>query len=172
METAAPMADIIVTATGNINIVNQKHYTVMKDQAILCNIGHFDNEIDVAWLEKTPGIRKINIKDQVDKYVLPNGREIILLASGRLVNLGCASGHPSFVMYASFTNQVIAQIELFQHKGKYPVGVHVLPKKLDEQVARLHLKKLGVELSQLTPEQSKYLGLPVEGPFKPEIYRY
>lgn len=172
METAAPMADIFVTATGNTDIIGAKHFQVMKDQAIVCNIGHFDNEIDIAWLEKNPEVREYNIKPQVDKFVLPNGHEIIVLARGRLVNLGCASGHPSFVMSSSFTNQTLAQIELYSNKGKYPVGVYTLPKKLDEKVARLHLKKLGVELTKLTDSQAKYIGVSVEGPYKPEHYRY
>jgi adenosylhomocysteinase len=172
METAAPQADIIVTATGCADIVRAEHMLQMKDEVILCNIGHFDCEIQVAWLEKHPEIRKINIKPQVDQYVLPNGKRITLLASGRLVNLGCATGHPSFVMSSSFSNQVLAQIELWTNPGKYPIGVYTLPKKLDEKVARLHLKKLGVELTTLTAEQASYLGVPVEGPFKPDWYRY
>ncbi len=172
METAAPQADIFVTATGNTDIITAKHFQVMKDQAIVCNIGHFDNEIDIAWLEKNPEVREYNIKPQVDKFVLPNGHEIIVLARGRLVNLGCAAGHPSFVMSSSFTNQTLAQIELFTNKGKYQVGVYTLPKKLDEKVARLHLKKLGVELTKLSDSQAKYIGVNVEGPYKPEHYRY
>jgi adenosylhomocysteinase len=172
METAAPVADIFVTATGNVDIITGKHFPMMKDQAILCNIGHFDNEIEVAWLEKNPEVKEINIKPQVDKFVLPNGNELILLARGRLVNLGCAAGHPSFVMSTSFTNQTIAQIELFTNKGKYPVGVHVLPKVLDEKVARLHIGKLGIELTQLSDKQAEYLGVKKEGPYKPEYYRY
>jgi adenosylhomocysteinase len=172
MESAAPLADIFVTATGNVDIITGKHFPMMKDQAILCNIGHFDNEIEVAWLEKNPEVKEINIKPQVDKFVLPNGNELILLARGRLVNLGCAAGHPSFVMSTSFTNQTIAQIELFTNKGKYPVGVHVLPKVLDEKVARLHIGKLGIELTQLSDKQAEYLGVKKEGPYKPEYYRY
>jgi adenosylhomocysteinase len=172
MEDAAPIADIFVTATGNLNIVNSKHFEVMKDESILCNIGHFDNEIDMAWLEKNPKIKEINIKPQVDKFVFPDGKAIVVLARGRLVNLGCATGHPSFVMSNSFTNQTLAQIELFTKKGQYPVGVYVLPKILDEKVARLHLGKLGVRLTTLTKEQSDYLGVPVEGPYKPDQYRY
>lgn len=172
LEKAAPTADIFVTATGCFNIIRGEHMQQMKDQAILCNIGHFDTEIDISWLEKTKGVKEINIKPQVDKFVLPNGRELIVLARGRLVNLGCATGHPAFVMSASFTNQVMAQIELWTNPGKYPVGVYVLPKFLDEKVARLHLGKLGVELTVLTKEQADYLGVPVEGPYKPEIYRY
>jgi adenosylhomocysteinase len=172
METAAPLADIFVTATGNVDIITGKHFPKMKDQAILCNIGHFDNEIEVAWLEKNPEVKEINIKPQVDKFVMPNGNELILLARGRLVNLGCAAGHPSFVMSTSFTNQTIAQIELFTNKGKYPVGVHILPKVLDEKVARLHIGKLGIELTQLSDKQAEYLGVKKEGPYKPEYYRY
>jgi adenosylhomocysteinase len=172
METAAPIADIFVTATGNVDIITGKHFPMMKDQAILCNIGHFDNEIEVAWLEKNPEVKEINIKPQVDKFVMPNGNELILLARGRLVNLGCAAGHPSFVMSTSFTNQTIAQIELFTNKGKYPVGVHVLPKVLDEKVARLHIGKLGIELTKLSDKQAEYLGINKEGPYKPEYYRY
>jgi len=172
METAAPLADIFVTATGNINVITEKHFQVMKDQAILCNIGHFDKEIDVAWLENNPRVKEINIKPQVDKFVLPDGRQLIVLARGRLVNLGCGEGHPSFVMSTSFSNQVLAQIELYTKRGRYPVGVYTLPKLLDEQVARLHLKKLGVELTELTPEQAAYIGVPQKGPFKPDYYRY
>ncbi len=170
MEEAAPIADIFVTATGNINIIAEKHFKAMKDEAILCNIGHFDNEIDIAWLEKNT--KEVNIKPQVDKFVFADGRALIVLARGRLVNLGCATGHPSFVMSTSFTNQTLAQIELWTKKGQYPVGVHVLPKILDEKVARLHLKKLGVHLTDLTDEQAKYLSMSKEGPFKPEHYRY
>ncbi len=172
MEEAAPVSDIIVTATGNLDIVTGEHMSTMKDQAILCNIGHFDNEIDIAWLENNKQIREINIKPQVDKFVFPDGRELIVLARGRLVNLGCATGHPSFVMSASFTNQTIAQIELFTKKGQYPTDVYILPKKLDEKVARLHLDKLGVKLTELSKKQAEYLGVAVEGPYKPEIYKY
>ncbi len=170
METAAPIADIFVTATGNVNIINEKHFKVMKDEAIVCNIGHFDNEIDIAWLEKNT--TEVNIKPQVDKFVFKDGRAIVVLARGRLVNLGCATGHPSFVMSTSFTNQTLAQIELYTKKGQYPVGVYVLPKVLDEKVARLHLKKLGVELTELTNQQAEYLSMKKEGPYKPEHYRY
>ena len=172
METAAPLADIIVTATGCKGIVRSEHMKAMKDEAILCNIGHFDCEIEVAWLENNKEITKVNIKPQVDQYVFQDGKRITLLASGRLVNLGCATGHPSFVMSASFTNQVIAQIELWKNAAAYKKDVYVLPKHLDEKVARLHLKKLGVELTQLTDEQVSYLGVKKEGPYKPEIYRY
>ena len=170
MDTAAPLADIFVTATGNVNIINEKHFKLMKDEAIVCNIGHFDNEIDIAWLEKNT--TEVNIKPQVDKFVFKDGRAIVVLARGRLVNLGCATGHPSFVMSTSFTNQTLAQIELFTKKGQYPVGVYVLPKVLDEKVARLHLKKLGVELTELTDQQAEYLSMKKEGPYKPEHYRY
>jgi adenosylhomocysteinase len=170
MEQAAPVADVFVTATGNVNIINEKHFKLMKDEAIVCNIGHFDNEIDIAWLEKNT--TEMNIKPQVDKFVFKDGRAIVVLARGRLVNLGCATGHPSFVMSTSFTNQTLAQIELFTKKGQYPIGVYVLPKILDEKVARLHLKKLGVNLTELTDEQAQYLSLKKEGPFKPEQYRY
>ena len=170
METAAPQADIFVTATGNVNIINEKHFKLMKDEAIVCNIGHFDNEIDMAWLNKST--KKMTVKPQVDKHIFADGRAIIVLAEGRLVNLGCATGHPSFVMSTSFTNQTLAQIELFTKKGQYPIGVYVLPKVLDEKVARLHLKKLGVELTEMTEQQSSYLRIAKSGPYKPEHYRY
>lgn len=172
MEEAAPEADIIVTATGCCRVVTGKHFEAMKDHSILCNIGHFDSEIDMEWLTSNKNVKVTNIKPQVDKFTLPNGKSLIILASGRLVNLGCATGHPSFVMSCSFTNQVLAQIALWTEKGKYPVGVHVLPKQLDEKVARLHIGKLGVKLTKLTKEQSDYLGVPVEGPYKPDHYRY
>lgn len=172
IEEAASKGDIFVTATGCCDIITEKHFVEMKDHAILCNIGHFDSEIQVSWLEKTSGVKKLEIKPQVDRFTLPNGRNLILLASGRLVNLGCATGHPAFVMSCSFTNQVIAQIELWTKKGQYSVGVHVLPKALDEKVARLHLGKLGVKLTKLTEKQAKYLGISIEGPYKPEHYRY
>lgn len=172
LEDAVATADIFVTATGNLNIINEKHFTKMKDQAILCNIGHFDNEIDVNWLINNKQVKEINIKPQVDKFVMPNGNELIVLARGRLVNLGCANGHPSFVMSSSFSNQTIAQIELWTKRGEYKVGVHILPKSLDEKVARLHLKKLGVKLTTLSKEQADYIGVKVEGPYKPEHYRY
>ncbi len=170
MEEAAPMADIFVTATGCCNVVRGEHMKVMKNEAIVCNIGHFDSEIDMAWLETQAGIVEENIKPQVDHFIFPDGKRIIVLARGRLVNLGCATGHPSFVMSTSFTNQVLAQIALWN--DKMPLGVHVLPKKLDEKVARLHLGKLGVNLETLTQKQAEYLGIPVEGPYKPELYRY
>lgn len=172
MEEAAPKADIFITATGCMDVITDKHFLKMKDEAILCNIGHFDSEIKIAWLEKTKGVKEINIKPQVDKFVLPNGNALVVLARGRLVNLGCATGHPSFVMSNSFTNQVMAQIALWTENKKYPVGVHVLPKELDEKVASLHLEKLGVRLTKLTKEQAKYLGVPEKGPFKPNHYRY
>ncbi|MCB0334233.1 MAG: adenosylhomocysteinase [Bdellovibrionales bacterium] len=172
MEDAASVGDIFVTATGNYNVINGSHMEAMKDEAIVCNIGHFDNEIDIAWLENNDKITEMNIKPQVDKFIFPDGKSIVVLARGRLVNLGCATGHPSFVMSASFTNQVIAQIELFANHGDYKIGVHMLPKHLDEKVARLHLDKLGVKLTKLTDEQAKYIGVDVEGPYKPEHYRY
>jgi len=170
MEKAAPQGDIFVTATGCCDVVRSEHMKAMKNEAILCNIGHFDSEIEVAWLEKNPEIKEDNIKPQVDHFIFPDGKKITLLARGRLVNLGCATGHPSFVMSSSFTNQVLAQIALFNEK--FEPGVHLLPKKLDEKVARLHLGKLGVELTTLSKKQSDYLGIPVEGPFKPDTYRY
>ena len=169
MEDAAPQADIFVTATGNYHIINHDHMAAMKDQAIVCNIGHFDNEIDVASLS---GYDKENIKPQVDHIIFPDGKRIILLAEGRLVNLGCATGHPSLVMSNSFTNQVLAQIELWTNPGKYPIDVYVLPKHLDEKVAKLHLAKLGVKLTTLSAEQAEYINVPVEGPYKAENYRY
>jgi adenosylhomocysteinase len=170
METLASVGDIFVTATGCSDVIRGEHMAAMKDEAILCNIGHFDSEIQMSWLEKHPEIKEENIKPQVDHFVFPDGKRLIVLARGRLVNLGCATGHPSFVMSTSFSNQVLAQIALWTEK--FTVGVHLLPKQLDEKVARLHLGKLGVELSQLTPEQAGYLGIPVNGPFKPENYRY
>jgi len=170
METAASMGDIFVTATGCKDVIRAEHLQAMKDEAIVCNIGHFDSEIQVAWLENHPEIKRENIKPQVDQFIFPDGKKITLLASGRLVNLGCATGHPSFVMSASFTNQVLAQITLFN--DKHPIGVQVLSKQLDEKVARLHLKKLGVELTTLTKDQADYMHVSVAGPFKPEAYRY
>jgi adenosylhomocysteinase len=172
IEDVVETADIFVTATGNMSVIGKDHFLRMKDNAILCNIGHFDNEIDIAWLETNKEVKEINIKPQVDKFVLPNGRTLVILARGRLVNLGCANGHPSFVMSTSFTNQTLAQIELFTKRGTYEIGVYTLPKHLDEKVARLHLGKLGVKLTKLTPEQAAYLGVSIEGPFKPEHYRY
>ena len=172
MEEAAPRGNIFVTATGCCGVVRGEHMLAMPDGAIVCNIGHFDVEIEVRWLSATPGIKRTNIKPLVDRYTLPNGRSIILLAEGRLVNLGCAEGHPSFVMSNSFTNQVMAQLALWTEPEKYPLGVHCLPKKLDEEVARLHLEQLGAKLSRLSPKQAEYLGISVHGPFKPEYYRY
>jgi len=172
LEEALPEGHIFVTATGCCDVIKAEHMQKMKDQAIVCNIGHFDVEIDVAGLKATPGVQHTNVKPQVDKYKFTAGNEIILLAEGRLVNLGCANGHPSFVMSTSFTNQVLAQIELWTNSKNYPVGVYVLPKKLDEEVARLHLAKLGVSLTKLSSKQSEYLNIPVEGPFKPDAYRY
>lgn len=173
MEEAAPQGDIFVTATGCIHVIRPEHMEKMKDYAILCNIGHFDCEIDVAWLLNNPNIQEVNIKPQVDLYTWKNnGKSLILLAKGRLVNLGCAKGHPSFVMSNSFSNQVLAQIELWKNPGKYPIGVYRLPKFLDELVARMHLEKLGVHLSKLTKEQSEYLGVPIEGPYKDDSYLY
>ena len=169
--TAVKEADIIVTTTGNCDIVRPEHFKLMKDKAIVCNIGHFDNEIDVAWLNENYGDTKVEIKPQVDKYTI-DGKDIILLAEGRLVNLGCATGHPSFVMSNSFTNQTLAQLELWMNPGKYENKVYTLPKHLDEKVARLHLAKIGVELDVLDQHQAEYIGVPVEGPFKPETYRY
>ena len=169
MDEMAGIGDIFVTATGNMHVITHAHLLQMKNEAIVCNIGHFDSEIDTASLRQYPWT---NIKPQVDHVLMPNGRRIILLAEGRLVNLGCATGHPSFVMSASFTNQVLAQIELWSGKKHYPVGVHILPKQLDEMVARLHLPQLGVKLTALTKEQADYLNIPVDGPYKPECYRY
>jgi len=172
IESTLGRADIYVTTTGNKDIIRIEHLSAMKDQAIVCNIGHFDNEIQVDALVKFPGVQHINIKPQVDKYVFPNGNAIFLLAEGRLVNLGCATGHPSFVMSNSFANQTLAQIDLWANKDSYKADVYRLPKKLDEEVARLHLEKIGVKLTTLTQEQADYLGVPVDGPFKPEHYRY
>jgi len=172
LENVIDKADIFITATGNFHIITAKHMSQMKDKAIVGNIGHFDNEIDMAGLKKVPGIKKVNIKPQYDEWVFPDGHSVLVLAEGRLLNLGCATGHPSFVMSASFTNQVLAQLALWQNKGEYQKQVYVLPKKLDEEVARLHLKHLGVELTELTKEQSKYLGIPIDGPYKSDHYRY
>ncbi|WP_182335266.1 adenosylhomocysteinase [Stenotrophomonas acidaminiphila] len=172
IESTLGRADIYVTTTGNKDIIRIEHLSAMKDQAIVCNIGHFDNEIQVDALNGYAGVKKINIKPQVDKYVFPNGNAIFLLAEGRLVNLGCATGHPSFVMSNSFANQTLAQIDLWANKDSYTADVYRLPKKLDEEVARLHLEKIGVKLTTLTQEQADYLGVPVDGPFKPEHYRY
>ena len=171
METVVGNADIVITTTGNKDIIQSQHFKAMKDKVIVCNIGHFDNEIDMAWLNKNYGYTKDQIKPQVDKYTI-DGKDVILLAEGRLVNLGCATGHPSFVMSNSFTNQTLAQIELWKHKDRYENDVYMLPKHLDEKVAKLHLARLGVELETLRPDQANYIGVTVEGPFKPEYYRY
>ena len=171
MVKAIPRANIIVTATGNKDIVTEKHFRLMKDKTVVCNIGHFDNEIDMAWLNKNFDNTKVEIKPQVDKYTV-DGNDIIVLAEGRLVNLGCATGHPSFVMSNSFTNQVLAQLELWKNADKYENKVYMLPKHLDEEVARLHLAKIGVELEELTEDQAEYIGVKKQGPFKPEYYRY
>ena len=172
MEEAASQGNLFVTATGNRDIITGKHLEQMPNDAIVCNIGHFDLEIDAAWLNQTDGIVKEEIKPQVDRYTFPDVRSIILLAEGRLVNLGCATGHPSFVMSNSFTNQVLAHLALWEKGEDYEVGVHVLPKHLDEEVARLHLDQLGAKLTRLTPEQAEYIDVPVEGPYKPAHYRY
>jgi adenosylhomocysteinase len=172
VEDALPIADIYVTTTGNADIITAEHMAKMKDQAIVCNIGHFDNEIQIDKLNNYKGIRKINIKPQVDKYIFPDGHAIYMLAEGRLVNLGCATGHPSFVMSNSFANQTLAQLDLWKNRKSYKAGVYRLPKKLDEEVARLHLKKLGAKLTKLTKKQADYIGVPIEGPYKPEHYRY
>ncbi|MCA9040053.1 MAG: adenosylhomocysteinase [Planctomycetaceae bacterium] len=172
MEEVAMTGDIFVTTTGNFDVIRSEHLDAMKNEAIVCNIGHFDSEIQVAYLKNRADIEQINIKPQVDKFVYPDGKAIIVLAEGRLVNLGCATGHPSFVMSNSFTNQVLGQIALWTEPDNYELGVHMLPKELDEEVARLHLDKLGVKLTKLTPEQAKYIGVPVEGPYKPDYYRY
>jgi len=171
MADAVKEADIVVTATGNMNVVNEKHFKSMKDKVVVCNIGHFDTEIDMAWLNKNYGHTKNVIKPQVDKYTI-DGKDLLVLAEGRLVNLGCATGHPSFVMSNSFTNQTLAQLELWNHQERYENKVYTLPKHLDEKVARLHLAKIGVELDVLRPEQAEYIGVPIKGPFKPDYYRY
>jgi adenosylhomocysteinase len=172
MEEAASIGNIFVTSTGNRDVIRGEHMAAMRNDAIICNIGHFDTEVDVAYLNDTPGITFEQIKPQVDRYTFEDGHSVILLAEGRLVNLGCATGHPSFVMSNSFCNQILAQIELWCDKDKYELGVHVLPKTLDEEVARLHLDQLGVKLTKLTPEQAEYIGVDVDGPYKPEYYRY
>ena len=171
MENAIPRANIVVTATGNCDIISEKHFRMMNDKTIVCNIGHFDNEIDMAWLNTNYGHTKVTIKPQVDLYNV-DGKELLVLAEGRLVNLGCGTGHPSFVMSNSFTNQVLAQLELWQNAGKYDNQVYMLPKHLDEKVARLHLAKIGVELEELKQHQADYIGVKTEGPFKPDYYRY
>jgi len=172
IHTVVEKADIIITTTGNKNIIRGEHFLKMKDKAIVCNIGHFDNEIEMDWLNDTYGASKVEIKPQVDKYTLEDGKEIIVLAEGRLVNLGCATGHPSFVMSNSFTNQTLAQLELWGNPGEYENKVYMLPKHLDEKVAALHLVHLGVELEELSQEQADYIGVTVKGPYKPEYYRY
>jgi adenosylhomocysteinase len=171
LENVIGNADIVITTTGNKDIIRAEHFEALKDKAIVCNIGHFDNEIDMGWLNKTHGATKDEIKPQVDKYTI-NGKDVIVLAEGRLVNLGCATGHPSFVMSNSFTNQTLAQIELWKHKDKYENNVYMLPKHLDEKVAKLHLSRLGAELTELKDYQAEYIGVTVEGPFKPDYYRY
>lgn len=172
MEEAVKEGHIFVTATGNKDVITLEHMQQMRDEAIVCNIGHFDNEIQVSRLDADPSIKKTNIKPQVDRYTFPDGHSIYVLAEGRLVNLGCATGHPSFVMSNSFTNQTLAQIDLWKNRGKYPIDVYRLPKKIDEEVARLHLEHLGVKLTRLTPEQAEYIGVPIDGPYKPDHYRY
>jgi adenosylhomocysteinase len=170
LEDALQEGNVFVTATGNKDVITAEHMSKMNDQAIVCNIGHFDNEIQVEKLSSIPGVEKVNIKPQVDKYVFPDGHSIFMLAEGRLVNLGCATGHPSFVMSNSFSNQVLAQMELWNKD--FEIGVYRLPKQLDEEVARLHLEHIGVKLTQMTNEQARYLGVPVDGPYKPDHYRY
>ncbi|MBC7594126.1 MAG: adenosylhomocysteinase, partial [Kineosporiaceae bacterium] len=172
LDSVVAIADIIITATGNFGVITADHFAAMKHQVIVGNIGHFDNEIDMAGLEKTPGIERQRIKPQVDVWKFADGKKVIVLSEGRLLNLGNATGHPSFVMSNSFTNQVLAQIELFTKLDSYELGVHVLPKHLDEEVARLHLDALGVELTELTKEQAEYLGVDVAGPYKSDLYRY
>jgi adenosylhomocysteinase len=172
LENVIGVADFFITTTGNYDIITADQMSRMKDKAIIGNIGHFDNEIDMAGLKKIPGIEHTNIKPQYDEWRFPDGHSVLILAEGRLLNLGCATGHPSFVMSASFTNQVLAQIELQENGGRYENKVYVLPKKLDEEVARLHLDKLGVKLTKLTQKQAEYLDVDVDGPFKPENYRY
>jgi adenosylhomocysteinase len=171
IKDAIPRAQLVVTATGNVDIITEEHFRLMKDKTVVCNIGHFDNEIDMAWLNENYGHTKDTIKPQVDKYTV-DGKDVIVLAEGRLVNLGCGTGHPSFVMSNSFTNQVLAQLELWNHPDKYEKKVYMLPKHLDEQVARLHLEKIGVELDLLSEKQAKYIGVKVEGPYKADYYRY
>jgi adenosylhomocysteinase len=172
LEDVVGSADIFITTTGCYDVITADHMAQMKNKAIVANIGHFDNEIQVDALNTAKGVKRTNIKPQVDKYTFPDGREIFLLAEGRLVNLGCATGHPSFVMSNSFSNQVLAQLDLWKNRENYKVGVYVLPKKLDEEVARLHLEKIGVKLTKLSQAQADYLGVPVEGPFKSDYYRY
>ena len=171
LESVVGQMDVLITATGNRDIIREEHFRAMKDKAIVCNIGHFDNEIDMAWLNTRYGHTRDEIKPQVDKYTL-DGKDVIVLAEGRLVNLGCATGHPSFVMSNSFANQTLAQIELWNNHDRYENQVYTLPKHLDEKVAALHLARLGAELTQLNPEQAKYIGVDQKGPFKPDYYRY
>lgn len=171
LETVVGNADIVITTTGNKDIIRSEHFKAMRDKVIVCNIGHFDNEIDMAWLNKNYGNTKDEIKPQVDKYTI-DGKDVIILAEGRLVNLGCATGHPSFVMSNSFTNQTLAQIELWKNSGAYENKVYMLPKHLDEKVAKLHLSRLGAELTELREDQAEYIGVTVKGPFKPDYYRY
>jgi adenosylhomocysteinase len=172
LEDVVEVGDIFITATGNKDIISAEHMARMKHNAIVGNIGHFDNEVDMAGLARMSDVQRFNIKPQVDEFAFPDGHSVIVLAEGRLLNLGCATGHPSFVMSTSFTNQVLAQIELWTKPDDYPVGVYRLPRQLDEEVARLHLDKLGVRLTSLSKDQADYIGVPVEGPFKPEHYRY
>jgi adenosylhomocysteinase len=172
VEDTLGRGDIYVTCTANLDIITLEHMKHMKDQAIVCNIGHFDNEIQVDMLNEAKGVKRTNIKPQVDMYTFPDGHSIFMLAEGRLVNLGCATGHPSFVMSNSFANQTLAQLDLWKNKDVYKVGVYTLPKKLDEEVARLHLEKIGVKLTTLSKKQAEYLGVALEGPYKPEHYRY
>ncbi len=171
LETVIDQADVVITATGNKDIIREEHFRALKDKAIVCNIGHFDNEIDMAWLNGAFGDTKVEIKPQVDQYTIGD-KDLIVLAEGRLVNLGCATGHPSFVMSNSFTNQTLAQIELWNSSEKYENKVYMLPKHLDEKVAQLHLARLGAELTELKEDQASYIGVTVEGPFKPDYYRY
>jgi adenosylhomocysteinase len=172
MEDVVDRADVFVTATGNVDVITVEHMRRMKDGAIVGNIGHFDNEIDMVGLKKVPGVRRTNVKPQFDKWTFPDGHSVLVLAEGRLLNLGCATGHPSFVMSSSFTNQTLAQVELAKHAGRYERKVYVLPKHLDEKVARLHLAQIGARLSKLTRRQADYIGVPQKGPFKGEAYRY
>jgi adenosylhomocysteinase len=172
MKEAAAIGDIFVTSTGCVDVITGVHLDIMKSGAIVCNIGHFDAEIEIAYLNKRKDVKKVEVKPQVDEYTYPNGKKLIVLAEGRLVNLGCATGHPSFVMSNSFTNQVLAQMELWQNSGKYERKVYVLPKHLDEHVARLHLEKVGAKLDKLSKKQAEYIGVKPEGPFKPDHYRY
>ena len=172
VEDTLGWGDIYVTTTGNVDVLTLEHLSNMKDQAIVCNIGHFDNEIQVDRLNNAEGVTRLNIKPQVDQYTFPDGRAIFLLAEGRLVNLGCATGHPSFVMSASFANQTLAQLDLWAKRDEYEIGVYVLPKALDEEVARLHLEKIGAKLTQLSPKQADYIGVSVDGPYKADTYRY